>query len=59
VKVAGLVKDALEAAGIDVGKSPESTIFMPCECGGCWACVVKIDGKLALSCITPYQRAWK
>jgi len=53
VKVAGLVKDALEAAGIDVGKSPESTIFMPCECGGCWACAVKIDGKLALSCITP------
>ncbi|MDI3483940.1 MAG: pyruvate formate lyase activating enzyme [Methanobacteriaceae archaeon] len=53
VKVAGLVKDALKAAGIDMGKSPKNTIFMPCECGGCWACAVKINGKIALSCITP------
>ncbi|MBC7100870.1 radical SAM protein [Methanothermobacter tenebrarum] len=53
VKVAGLVKDALKAAGIDVGRSPENNKFMPCECGGCWACAVKINDKIALSCITP------
>ncbi|MDD3454484.1 MAG: radical SAM protein [Methanobacteriales archaeon] len=53
VKAAGLVKDALKAAGIDTGKSPENTIFMPCECGGCWTCAVKINNKIALSCITP------
>jgi pyruvate formate lyase activating enzyme len=54
--VSGLVKDALNAAGIKTSKFPpenENDIFMPCCTGGCWSCAVKIDGKYALSCITP------
>jgi len=59
IKSAGIVKDALKAAKIDMGKSPKNTIFTPCECGGCWACAVKINGKIALSCITPLSDGMK
>ncbi len=53
LRIGGLIKDALKAAGMKVGKLPEDEIFAPCECGGCWACAVKVNGKAALSCITP------
>lgn len=58
----GTVKDALQAAGIEVTKFPHTTIkgldksvFMPCMCGGCWACMVMVNHRFALGCITPLK----
>jgi pyruvate formate lyase activating enzyme len=65
VMASGTVKNATEKAGIEINKFPDYTgegneqIFMPCECGGCWACTVKVDGKTALSCITPLYDGMK
>jgi pyruvate formate lyase activating enzyme len=57
VKVSGLIKDALNAAGIETCKFPPEKenkgVFMPCDTGGCWACAVLVDGNYALSCLTP------
>jgi pyruvate formate lyase activating enzyme len=57
VKASGLVKDALNAAGIETCKFPprkcKKTVFMPCDIGGCWACAVLVDRRYALSCLTP------
>lgn len=56
----GMIKDALNTAGIRIEKilyegdneiNPQ--VFMPCQSGACWACSVKVNGRYALSCITP------
>lgn len=54
IKAKGTVKNALKVAGVKISKFPRAdSIFMPCECGGCWTCTVKVDNKIALSCLTP------
>ncbi|MGB9978159.1 radical SAM protein [Methanobacterium sp.] len=61
----GTVKDALKASDIKLSKFPDFTneikdqIFIPCECGGCWTCLVLVNGKPAPSCITPLQDGMK
>jgi len=59
VESQGLVKDALVSAGIKINKFLEEdeaeSVFMPCDCGGCWSCAVKINGRLSLSCNTPLE----
>jgi pyruvate formate lyase activating enzyme len=48
------VKRALELNGCKTSKYPEKdSIFTPCETGGCWSCVVQIDGELERACVTP------
>lgn len=58
----GMVKDALISAGIKINQLLDDreevtsdSIFMPCNCGGCWTCAVKINGKPSLACITPLK----
>lgn len=59
VTASGTVKNAVKSAGLKIIKFPDlsvtkdNSIFMPCGCGGCWACTVKVNGKIAISCITP------
>lgn len=61
VEASGTLKNALIAAGINISKFPVSKedignqIFMPCECGGCWACLVRVNGKTVPSCIMPLK----
>ena len=48
------VKKALELNGYKTSRYPEKgSIFTPCETGGCWSCVVQIDGELERACVTP------
>jgi len=45
------VKNALEMLGYKSSKFPEKEgIFAPCELGGCYACVLLIDGELKPAC---------
>jgi pyruvate formate lyase activating enzyme len=60
VNARGMIKDALKKAGIRIekfreygGSSKAERVFMPCQSGACWACSVKVNGRYALSCITP------
>ncbi|MEG3225058.1 MAG: radical SAM protein [Methanobacteriales archaeon Met13] len=56
VRTRGLIKDALLKTGITIGNFPDqdnNQIFMPCGSGACWACSVQVNGRYALSCITP------
>lgn len=68
VESSGLVKDAILKSGVNISKllcednvesrgtlSKQNCLFVPCECGGCWACVVEINGRMALSCNTPLE----
>jgi pyruvate formate lyase activating enzyme len=64
VIASGTVKNALIASGIKISKFPDfegkkNQIFMPCECGGCWACLVMVDRKFALGCLTPLYEGMK
>jgi pyruvate formate lyase activating enzyme len=65
IKASGALKNALQASGIKLSKFPDfkgekkGQIFMPCDCGGCWACVVKANGKFAPACITPLKEGMK
>ncbi|MEM0202699.1 MAG: radical SAM protein [Archaeoglobaceae archaeon] len=46
------VKKALEIIGYKISKFPgEGDLFAPCEVGGCYSCVVEIDGKIMPSCV--------
>ncbi len=69
IESSGMVKDAVLKAGINISKffcedvkqpqasySKEDCLFVPCECGGCWACVVEVNGQMALSCNTPLEK---
>jgi len=56
----GTLKNALMVSGIKISKFPMSGhIFMPCECGGCWACLVKVNGKFAPACHAPLKDGMK
>ncbi len=67
IESSGMVKDAINQSGINISKfscenpkessmlSKQECIFVPCECGGCWACVVEVNGQMALSCNTPLE----
>lgn len=61
----GTVKNALKAYGIKISKFPDfnneikDQIFLPCECGGCWACIVLVNGKPVPSCIMPLKDGMK
>jgi len=47
------VKYALENLGFQITRFPnEEGLFMPCSTGGCWACVLEIDGELKPACFT-------
>lgn len=65
ITASGAVKDALEASGIKLSKFPDfagkikDQIFMPCGCGGCWACLVLVNGKPVPSCITPLKEGMR
>lgn len=67
IKTSGFIKDALDEAGVKISKFPfkdpskdiNPVITMPCLSGGCWSCAVKVDGKYALSCITPLYEGMK
>jgi pyruvate formate lyase activating enzyme len=54
------LKKALQIAGIEFVKFPqEGRIFAPCEVGGCWSCIVKVDDKLERSCVTPVREGMR
>jgi pyruvate formate lyase activating enzyme len=66
VESSGMVKDAIKKSGVNISKylcddtgesggasSKQDCLFVPCECGGCWACVVEVNGRMALACNTP------
>ncbi|WP_414469064.1 radical SAM protein [Methanobacterium sp. ACI-7] len=60
----GTVKDALIGAGVQINKFPnsevvENQLFVPCDCGGCWACVVKVNGRITPACVTPLKEGMK
>jgi pyruvate formate lyase activating enzyme len=68
IESSGMVKDAIFKAEINISKffcddvqeskvsfSKKDCLFVPCECGGCWACVVEVNGQMALSCNTPLK----
>jgi len=65
IKTSGFIKDALGEAGVEISKFPfkdslkDPVISMPCFSGGCWSCAVKVNGKYALSCITPLHDGMK
>ena len=47
------VKKALELCGYKVSKYPEPTsLFTPCETGGCWSCAVEVNGQPRRACVT-------
>lgn len=56
------VKSALEAAGVHITKFPSTNknhLFVPCDCGGCWTCTVKVNGKISPACVTPLKEGMK
>ncbi len=60
ILASGTVKDAVNAAGVHISKFPnfkqkENGLFVPCDCGGCWACIVKVNGRISPACVTPLR----
>ena len=53
------LKKALETLGYQFTKIMDDGIFVPCEVGGCWSCVVKIDGEFVRSCVTEVREGMK
>ncbi|MFX1541251.1 MAG: radical SAM protein [Promethearchaeota archaeon] len=50
------IKTALETLGIRFSRFPHSTdIFAPCQTGGCFSCLVLVDGKILRSCHMPVK----
>ncbi len=50
------IKRALELLGYRVSPFPgEGDLQAPCGTGGCYSCVVEVNGELARSCITPVR----
>lgn len=50
------VREALELLGYPVASGPgEEGIFAPCRVGGCWSCIVKVDGSVKRACVTPVK----
>ena len=47
---------ALEILGYKISYFPtKNGIYAPCRTGGCWACMVLVDGKPKQACITPVK----
>jgi len=47
------IKRALELLGLEFSRFPKtSSIFAPCETGGCFTCATTIDGGVKPSCVT-------
>ncbi|RJX15510.1 radical SAM protein [Candidatus Bathyarchaeota archaeon] len=47
---------ALEILGYKISYFPtKDGIYAPCRTGGCWACMVLVDGKPKQACITPVK----
>jgi pyruvate formate lyase activating enzyme len=47
------VKRALEMTGYEVTEYPKkSSLFVPCEVGGCWGCAVEVKKQIRPACIT-------
>ncbi|MGB9937245.1 MAG: radical SAM protein [Methanobacterium sp.] len=60
----GTVKNALIAAGVQITRYPyledsKNQLFVPCDCGGCWACVVKVNGRISPVCVMPLKNGMK
>jgi len=50
------VKKALEIAGIKVGVRPgEGVLAAPCRTGGCYSCLVEMNGEPVRACVTPVR----
>ena len=50
------LKKALEIAGYDLGIFPgEGQVSVPCSLGGCYSCLVEVNGKFVRACITPVE----
>jgi len=50
------IKRALELLGLEFGKFlGEAKIFAPCELGGCYACVLLVNGEPKPACVTPVR----
>ncbi len=50
------VKKALSMAGVSVGLAPgEGDVSAPCRTGGCYSCLVEMDGEPVRACITPVR----
>lgn len=54
------VKHIPQFLGYPVSGFPgDPGMFMPCRTGGCWACAMDINGRLAPACITPVNQGIK
>jgi pyruvate formate lyase activating enzyme len=54
------VKEALRELGYSFTDLPDgSGIFAPCQVGGCWSCMVEIDGVLRQCCVTEAREGMK
>ena len=50
------LREALELIGYPVASGPsQEGIFAPCRVGGCWSCVVEVDGFTKRACVTPVK----
>jgi len=50
------IKKALELLGFEIGIFPgEGLIQTPCSVGGCYACLVEMNGELVRACVTPIE----
>ena len=54
------VRKALESAGVSFGiGSEDGDIQAPCSTGGCYSCLVQVDGELVRSCVTEAKDGMK
>lgn len=49
------VRQALEGLGFHVARFPGEGLFMPCQTGGCWACMLEINGELKRACLSQVE----
>ncbi len=47
--------EALKITGFSFSRPGEHGVSLPCRTGGCWACMVLVDGSPERSCITPVR----
>lgn len=65
IRASGTVKNALQTSGIKLSKFPDfkgkkkNQIFMPCDCGGCWTCLILVNNKYVPACATPLKDGMK
>jgi len=48
--------EALRRVGFAFSKPGSRGVSLACGTGGCWACMVLVDGKPARACVTPVRR---